>query len=31
MADADIALRDAFETVFDSKLTPVPCPLQLMA
>ena len=28
IADADIALRDAFEAVFDSELTPVPCPLQ---
>jgi lipoyl(octanoyl) transferase len=28
MADADIALRDAFKTVFGSELTPVPCSLQ---
>lgn len=28
MADADIALRNAFETVFDSQLVPVPGPLQ---
>ncbi|MCB9960935.1 MAG: lipoyl(octanoyl) transferase LipB [Hyphomonas sp.] len=31
MADADIALRDAFETIFASRLVPVPAPLQLMA
>ena len=31
MADADIALRDAFEAVFASTLVSVPCPLQLMA
>ena len=28
MEDADIALKDAFETVFESRLTRVPCPLQ---
>ncbi|WP_035618519.1 lipoyl(octanoyl) transferase LipB [Hyphomonas johnsonii] len=28
LADADIALRDAFEQVFASSLEPVPCPLQ---
>jgi len=28
LADADIALRDAFEETFSSKLVPVPCPLQ---
>ena len=31
MADADIALRDAFETIFASRLVHVPAPLQLMA
>jgi lipoyl(octanoyl) transferase len=28
LADADIALRDAFEATFSSRLVPVPCPLQ---
>ncbi|MEZ5997680.1 MAG: lipoyl(octanoyl) transferase LipB [Hyphomonas sp.] len=31
MADTDIALRDAFEETFASRLVPVPCPLQLTA
>ncbi|MEZ5953146.1 MAG: lipoyl(octanoyl) transferase LipB [Hyphomonas sp.] len=31
MADADIALREAFEETFASTLVPVPCPLQLTA
>jgi len=31
MADADIALRDAFEEVFGSALVPAPAPLQLTA
>ena len=31
MADADIALRDAFEGTFGSALQPVPCPLQAVA